>query len=527
MSTPVLTSGSATPERAANASHQLGFKPSPAVKLVSAIGIMVICLAALLASRVWPFSEQSILEDLAKASDSQVSARGFRRTYFPSPGCVLEGLTFRHGPDDFALITIKRVTIVGSYFGILRQHVPRIIAEGGHVFIPPFGSNEVFHSQHSNIVVEEIVANGTVVEFASRDSKKPPLRFEIQEASFRDVRWGSPFAYHLRFHNPEPPGEITSNGKFGAWTTGTPGDTPISGTYTFQQADLGVYGGIAGTLDSQGKFDGVLQHLAIESTTNTPDFEVTSGGHKIKLKTRFNAYVDATRGNTFLNSVNAQLGHISLNAQGSVANVEGKKGKYARIDLAACQGRIEDILGLFVTGRSPMSGAVTLKARAEIPPADEPFLEKVRLQGMFGIENGTFSKAETQQNLDTLSAGARGQNKDDPETVLTDLKGQVVLSNGIASFSHISFSVPGAAARMHGTYSILNHKIDLHGTMRVDTKISRTSGGVKALLLKVMDPFFKKKRRGEIVPIHIAGTYEHPEFGLDLAKSDDHNHRQK
>ena len=82
------------------------------------------------------------------------------------------------------------------------------------------------------------------------------------------------------------------------------------------------------------------------------------------------------------------------------------------------------------------------------------------------------------------------------------------------------FRSPGAGAKLHGTYNIVNHKIDLHGMMRVDTKISKTSSGVKALLLKVMDPFFKKRRRGEVVPIHIAGTYEHPDFGLDLGQSD-------
>jgi hypothetical protein len=32
----------------------------------------------------------------------------------------------------------------------------------------------------------------------------------------------------------------------------------------------------------------------------------------------------------------------------------------------------------------------------------------------------------------------------------------------------------------------------------------------------MMEPFFKKRRRGEIVPVRISGTYEHPTFGLDL-----------
>jgi hypothetical protein len=78
---------------------------------------------------------------------------------------------------------------------------------------------------------------------------------------------------------------------------------------------------------------------------------------------------------------------------------------------------------------------------------------------------------------------------------------------------------------MRGNYNVLNHRVDLHGQMKVDTKLSKTTSGVKSFLLKVMDPFFKKRRRGEVVPVHILGTYEHPEFGLDLTKRDEKAHR--
>ena len=139
------------------------------------------------------------------------------------------------------------------------------------------------------------------------------------------------------------------------------------------------------------------------------------------------------------------------------------------------------------------------------------------LDGDFGIDDSTFSKPETQKSVNELSAGAEGEKMEDAETVLTDLKGQVVLEEGIAKFSNLTFHIPGAKARMYGTYNLLNHKIDLHGRMRVDTKISKTTTGVKSLLLKIMDPIFKKKKKGEVVPVHIAGTYEHPQFGLDLS----------
>jgi len=101
--------------------------------------------------------------------------------------------------------------------------------------------------------------------------------------------------------------------------------------------------------------------------------------------------------------------------------------------------------------------------------------------------------------------------------VLTDLSGQVKLADGLAQFTNLRFAIPGARARMNGTYDILDYKINLHGRMRVETRIFKTTSGVKSLFLKFIDPIFKKKKKGEVVPVHIEGTYQKPQFGLDLA----------
>ena len=490
------------------------------VLIVALAAAAVLCVAGVLCVKYWPFSEKAVQEDLAEAADSSVTIRSYHPTYFPSPGCILEGIEFRHGANQFRLITIDKLIIEGSFSGILTHHVPRITAGGARIFIPPFGANTKFHSQHSAMVIDELVANGTRVEFTSNDPSKHPLLFDVHEAQLRSVRWSRPIRYRLRFHNPDPPGEISTEGDFGPWADGHPQDTPMSGAYTFDHADLGVYGGIAGTLSSTGKFDGAFHHINVSGTTDTPDFVVTSGGHQHSLTTRFDAYVDATRGDTFLNHVEAHFGRTTLIAQGSIAGSPGKSGKFTDLRFTSRHGRIEDILGLFVTAsRSPMSGDMSLVARAQVGRGDQPFLERVKVDGKFGIDEGAF-KPETQKDVNALSAGARGENRDDPETVLTDLKGTVDLSGGVAYFHDIEFGVPGAKAHLHDTYNILNHIINLHGEMKVDTKISKTSSGVKALLLKIMDPLFRKKKKGEIVPVHILGTYEKPQFGLDLANNE-------
>jgi hypothetical protein len=386
-----------------------------------------------------------------------------------------------------------------------------------HVFIPPFGSEVDFQTHPSSIVVDEIIADGSIVDFASRDPRKAPVRFEIHQAALRNVGWKDPLQYHVKVHNPEPPGEVEASGLFGVWKKGNAGETPISGKYTFRDADLGVYGGIAGILSSDGKFQGTLQHIDISGTTDVPDFQVRMSGHSVRLRSEFEAHVDGTHGDTFLHKVDLRFGHTHVLASGSIAGVKGQQGKTAKLELRSARGRIDDILGLFVKNRrAPMSGETALRAKVEIPPGEDPFLEKIRLNGSFGIDAGNFTDAETQNDVNRLSAGARGENKDDPETVVSDLRGEVTLRGGIATFNLLEFRVPGAHAKVHGNYGIIDHKIDLHGRMRVDTSISKTTSGMKSFLLKMMDPFFKKKPKGEVVPVRIYGTYEHPLFGLDM-----------
>jgi len=487
--------------------------------IAAGVTALLFLVGGVLAAKLWPFSQKAVMENLAEASDSKVTIRSYKPTYFPSPGCILDGVEFRHGEQQVQFITIEKLTIEGSYSGILTKHISRIIADGARVFIPAFGSNTTFDTQHSKVVIDELIANGAGIEFASRNPRQQSLRFDIHQASLRGVRWGSSIAYQIKFHNPNPPGEIAVAGKFGRWMEGHAEETPISGDYTFEDADLGVYDGIAGKLASQGKFDGLLKHINVSGTTDVPDFEVRSNGHPVRLRTKFDAYVDGTTGDTFLNRVEARFDRTVIFAEGAIAASKVSKGKEANIYLTSRDGRIEDLLKLFVTApRAPMSGAVSLDAHAILPPGKEGFLDKLRLRGGFGIDSGNFTHPDTQLGVDKLSAGARGKNKEAPENVVSNLKGKVDLVHGVATFSNLTFSIPGADAQMHGTYNVINYKIDLHGSMRVATRISKTSTGMKSVILKVLDPLFRKKKKGEIVPVHVEGTYEKPEFGLDLTQ---------
>src|SRR5271166_2027143 len=104
------------------------WRPILAISLVVAVMLGAIALA-----RQWPFTRQAVIRSLQQQSGTPVEIAAFRRFYFPHPGCVAEGVTFRKDPRTPPLITIQRLTIVGSYTGLLEHHLTSVRAEGLHL----------------------------------------------------------------------------------------------------------------------------------------------------------------------------------------------------------------------------------------------------------------------------------------------------------------------------------------------------------------------------------------------------------
>ena len=108
------------------------------------------------------------------------------------------------------------------------------------------------------------------------------------------------------------------------------------------------------------------------------------------------------------------------------------------------------------------------------------------------------------------------KNKSDvPPMVEADLASHVNLSNGVAQFSNLSFHVPGAVAQMKGAFNVLNEKVDFYGALKTDAELSNTTHGIKAALLKPLDPLFKRKHHEAVIPVEMTGTYPHPHFGME------------
>src|SRR5262249_46309961 len=148
--------------------------------------------------------------------------------------------------------------------------------------------------------------------------------------------------YRADLTNPTPPGQIHATGTFGPWQKDDPGLTPLSGEYTFDKADLGVFHRIAGTLSSTGKFAGVLRRLEVDGVTRTPNFRL-AGGNIVPLNTSFHSIVDGTSGDTYLDPVDARLGGSRIVARGSVTRPEGSKSRTVVLKVVMTKGRIEDL----------------------------------------------------------------------------------------------------------------------------------------------------------------------------------------
>jgi hypothetical protein len=489
-------------------------------------GVVVVFLAILLLAFFWPFRLVAVTKELSDESDSKVTVGSFHATYFPHLGCILEQVTFQHNPGRGVqpLITIKQLTIQGTITGIFGRHVKLIVAEGMHILIPPLGSEHFKTPPRSSVVIDDLVADGTILEVASREAGTPPLRFVFHGFTIGDVGSSAPAAFRAALSNPEPPGEITTTGKFGPWNPDQVGQTGVSGDYQFRNADLGTFPGISGLLASSGKYAGTLEHIEVQGNTDVPLFAVVRSSNHTDLETQFHAIVNAENGDVFLQDVNANFRQTTIRTEGRVAKEAGQAGKTTSLNMAS-KGRIQDLLLLFTNSpQAPMSGNVSFNARVSVPPGEKPFLKKVKLQGDFGIDAGSFTKTGTQQGVNSLSLGASGRKNPKPEAddinpqnVLSNLKGRVLLRDGVATFSDLSFGVPGALAQMRGTYNLISEKIDLHGTLKTEAEVSKTTHGIKSLMLKVLDPFFKNKPDSYLAPVKITGTYDHPQFGLDLA----------
>jgi hypothetical protein len=496
---------------------------------VLGVALLAMIVGGVMLATHWPFSQARVTQSLQETFPATVTFGTFHATYFPNPGCVAENVVFRRlgGSADLPpVVTVARVRMEARYSDLFLRpgFLARVITEGFRVQVPPIATpldETGWKETPSSTRVGEIVLDGSTLTIARRSGA--PLVFDIHTLKLSDVSRSQALKYALFMNNALPSGEIRAHGKFGPWNSDDAGKTSTSGEYTLEQADLGNFDGISGKLVAAGKFEGMLGHLDTQGKIAIPQFMVTRSEHAVRVDSAYRAVVDGTNGDVTLQQVNATVLKTRISANGKIAGSAGQNGKTAAVDLHVEEGRIQDVLWLFVRGkRAPFNGNTSFRAHVVIPPGDPQFLQRVRLTGDFGILGGEFAKPSTQMAVDTLSERAQKQTggeksgDEDPDAVLTNLSGHVELTGGVANFRDFSFEVPGASAHMHGTYDLTSTAINLHGMLKTRSELSEMSTGFKSTLLKPFNGLFKKKHAGAVLPVYLQGTYHAPSVGLDL-----------
>jgi hypothetical protein len=461
---------------------------------------------------------------------SKVEFSDFNVTLFPRAHMTITGLVMRHkGRTDVPpLIQVREVSMYANLPSLLRSkpHISFVQLHGLQIHTPPRepGGQPLIQRTDQDlaksypVLIDEVHADDGIIVVLRAQPEKPPREYPIHYLELHDVSFDRPSKFHATLTNAVPKGEIDARGEFGPWLAEMPSETPANAQYTFQNADLGTLKGLRGTLSSKGQFAGPLDYLTVEGETDAPNFGLRTMGQPVALHTDFSALVDGTNGDVILKSVTAKFLHTVLAVSGEVVDVSKEiKGRTILLNAVCDDARIEDLLRLAVNSDEPvMTGSAKLKTKINIPEGDADLIERLKLNGQIGLGNAQFTSPAVQGKIDTLSRKGQGQPKDtDISDVVSELRGNFKVSNGVVTFSHLSFAVAGASLQLNGTYSLDSTEMDFHGKMMLQAKLSQTTTGAKSFFLKIVDPFFKGKNGGTELPIKIIGTKDHPTFGLD------------
>ena len=488
--------------------------------------------------RAMPVLKSRILETLSARFNSRVEMDGLNVSLVK--GLEVSGSGLRIYPQDEVVAagaTAPLIALGHFYFhadwkGLFSKpmHVGTVHVKGMAIQIPPKEMRAQApkgqrHLGQIKIVVDEIVFDDSKLVIGTSKPNKDPQNYELSHIVMRDVGPTKPWEYDATLVNAIPTGDIHAKGTFGPWDNDSPGDSTVTGHYTFDHADLNTIKGIGGILSSVGEFRGQLNNIVVDGTTETPDFSLDTANHPMPLHTKFHAIVDGTNGDTYLQPVEARLGESDFYCSGAVINVKGK-GHIIDLDVNVPNGRIQDFLELGVkTTPVVMSGRLAMKTKLHIPPGKESVTRKLGLKGGFTLRQIHFTNPDVEDKVDMLSLRAQGDPKDakpGAEDVHSQMVGQFVLGSGKLSFSKLDYSLPGATVALTGEYSLDGDEFEFAGKMRTDAKVSQmVVSKWKSILLKPVDPFFKKNGAGAEIPVKISGTRSAPKFGLDLKHKDE------
>jgi predicted dinucleotide-binding enzyme len=78
----------------------------------SAVLAAALAVDAVVLAIKWPFTRNSVVKSLSEEANGEVTVRKFHPTFFPAPGCILEGVVVHDGSGTEA----APLTACSDYF---------------------------------------------------------------------------------------------------------------------------------------------------------------------------------------------------------------------------------------------------------------------------------------------------------------------------------------------------------------------------------------------------------------------------
>lgn len=430
---------------------------------------------------------------------------------------------------DGDVITIDRIAARGSYAGLIGKPLRlkeieisglRVLLAAHHGAAGPFGISKTSESK-SLVAVDKIRLSNAVLDVVRDTPGLPPLEFSFHTATIQNLGGNRKLRFQVAAHNPIPSGEVHLKGDATPLSASSLREMPVEGQFTFEHADLSVPHSISGLLGATGNCRGTLGNLGCSGTADVPDFQVYGSKHPVHLASRYQVSVDALTGDAGLREVVTHWNRTTVAATGNVSGDPDPRGKTLTLDISVKEGHLEDILALFTSAPVPgLRAAIDVRGRFVIPPGSPDFLTKLRVSGEFALANAVFTNPKSQTPLDRLSASAEGepkkQQREDPQTAPGNARAEVTARNGVADLRNVLFTFPGIQGHLAGTFNLHDKQVQLNGVVETQGKLADTTSGLKALILKVIGPFWPKTGSTKSIPFTISGRGSNASLRLQL-----------
>jgi hypothetical protein len=502
---------------------------------------VLLCLAVYF----WPFRYGRLRTSLAEALNGQIQIAHYHCVFLPHPGAIATGVIIRRPSPSGALWVgiLQTLYIQGRWPDLLlfQHRVHLVEMTGFHLLVPlghgvvaaghgavPLGhgagaGNSTPHGQAGkagpSTAVDRLEIHNAVLEIQHDGGK--PLRFDVHALQLMNLQSGRKVRFALDLENPFPSGHIVATGVLGPLQSRNLSGTPMTGHFMFNQVRLSDLGDLRGTLASSGSFKGTVHSLIAEATATISGFAVGNGNPEV-VSGSISSVVDGTKGDVFIKQVEVRSGQTWVRATGEVAG----SPKITKLWINVKNGRAEDVLRPFIHGSTPILGPLALHAHAWLGPTGKPFLSRLRVEGYFDVPAEQLAHPRAERSLSAFSQRMehnkpKGDNSSDPPSprsdVFSSLRGPATIRDGVVFTPGVTFRLPGAHARLHGTFRFQREAAHLSGTLKMDAGISHATTGWKSILLKPLSLFFRRKRKaGSQIPIEIVGERGHYHISQNL-----------